>query len=108
MTRPLRKGDRVTATGTVVGDAVFSLSYVRWDGTSEGGGEEISTAALTLIEPAEPPVGSVVVKDGVAWTREPFTLSGGKHGTWRANSGMRRRWSDLSDGEIVFQPGVTE
>jgi hypothetical protein len=57
--------------------------------------------ALTLIEPAEPPVGSVVVQGGIAWVRD--------HGNrWYGigRGGPLAEWPDLSDGEVIFQPGA--
>jgi hypothetical protein len=102
MTRPLRVGDRVTATGTVT-DVSGSHRYtVKFDGDAmyRNG---LPPEALTLIEPAEPPVGSVVVKDGVAWTRY--------HARWYTESvaegvGPRvGKWRDLDDGEVIFTPG---
>jgi hypothetical protein len=106
MTRQLRVGDRVTATGTVTRIAGHN-AYVRWEGEQQKISRWHSGAALTLIEPAEPPVGSVVVKDGVAWTREFFALTE-EALQWRGDSGMRQRWADLSDGDVIFQPGVTK
>jgi len=62
----------------------------------------------TLIEdgpiPMEPPGGSVVVKDGIAWTSAipkvdwetgPFNWSS-------PASSSNRQWADLCDGEVVW------
>lgn len=101
----------MTATGTVqrttstLLDPSIRVAIVAFDGddycTHEGTAVDVN--ALTLIEPAEPPVGSVVVKDGVAWVWackdspkfhwiDPLTES------WA-------EWSDISDGDIIFTPG---
>jgi hypothetical protein len=99
--RPLRKGDRVTATGTVAGIADIEDGQVeiRWDNASDSWAEEVS--ALTLIEPPEPPVGSVVVKDGTAWIR--WNTGIGAH--WRNEHGDQDLWANLSDGEVIHTPG---
>jgi hypothetical protein len=103
MTRPLRVGDRVTATGTIAGPV--GIGYpdgwrVTWtDGDAPVWQSPVPTSALTLIAPAEPRVGSVVVKDGVAWVRD--------RAGWRDVTGYRgcREWDDISDGEVIFIPG---
>jgi hypothetical protein len=107
MTRPLRVGDRVTATGTVqrvtstLLDQTIRVAIVAFDGddyqTSEGTAMDIN--ALTLIERTEPPVGSVVVKDGKAWVRHDDYWH--THGPDWTCAG----WSDISDGEVIFTPG---
>lgn len=103
MSRELRPGDRVTATGTVRHVGRYALDNspavtVSIDGDVKGS-FVFDGSALTLIEPAEPPVGSVVVKDGVAWTR---TLR-----DWHAHiRGYEyATWTDLSDGDVIFVPG---
>jgi len=99
----------VTATGTVqrttsaLLDPSIKVAIVAFDGdayqTHEG--TPVDVNALTLIEPAEPPVGSVVVKDGVAYMHE-FTDGN----AWTtAKDGMCHPWADISDGEVIFTPG---
>jgi len=105
----VRPGDRVTATGTVqrttstLLDPSIRVAIVAFDGddycTHEGTAVDVN--ALTLIEPAEPPVGSVVVKDGVAYMREFSDAA-----AWTtARDGKCYRWSDLSDGTVIHTPG---
>jgi len=93
-------GDRVTATGTVTyaskHDAVCDVHIDGEDGTRHS----FAAAALTLIEPAEPPVGSVVVKDGVAWSRGK---ANGDEPWWSPTRSVG--WSEISDGEVIFTPG---
>ena len=102
MSRQLRVGDRVTATGTVRNLSKYYLDgsdaiTVDVDGDLKGS-FIFDASALTLIAPAEPPVGSVVVKDGVAWVRS------GPVG-WLSHDGEYRIWDDISDGEVIFVPG---
>jgi hypothetical protein len=91
-------GDRVTATGTVAGVSASRRYTVRFDGDGmyRNG---LAPDALTLIEPAEPPVGSVVVKDGVAWVRNS--------GDYWVNNAVdqTRAWPLIGDGEVIFIPG---
>ena len=105
MTRPFRKGDRVTATGMVVSVRSLDRALIQF----EGGLAEtalINTEDLALIEPAEPPVGSVVVKDGVAWVRQDSRQTGyGPDLVWVAADTARAEWRYLSDGDIIFTPG---
>ena len=98
MSRPLRVGDRVTATGTVW--CIDSLGMARVDFDGDGAIYK-APSDLTLIEPAEPPVGSVVVKDGTAWIR--WNTGIGAH--WRNEHGDQDLWVNLSDGEVIFTPG---
>jgi hypothetical protein len=98
--RPLRVGDRVTATGTVTYVGVFI--HVDLDGDARFSRSAVTDPATwTLIEPAEPPVGSVVVKDGTAWIR--WNTGIGAH--WRNEHGDQDLWVNLSDGEVIFTPG---
>ena len=98
MSRPLRVGDRVTETGTVW--CIDSLGMARVDFDGDGAIYK-APSDLTLIEPAEPPVGSVVVKDGTAYLHEFHDDV-----AWTcATDGQCHRWSDLSDGEVIFTPG---
>lgn len=103
MTRRLRVGDGVTLEGVV--------RYVSLDGLSVDvtvREDRVITApmdCLNLVAPAEPPAGSIVVKDGIAWVRDNvyeayeaypwFSVQG--QGKWRA-------WEDISDGEVIFTP----
>jgi hypothetical protein len=97
MTRQLRAGDRVTATGTVMSIGGPDRALIQF----EGGISEtalINTEDLALITPAEPPRGSVVVKDGVAWMR----LS---HGWVTYGLPNAFPWSDIADGDVIHVPG---
>lgn len=99
MSRPLRVGDRVAATGTVIitGDP-YEAPTVKWDAHGDWTAEwQHDAEALTLIAPAEPPVGSVVVYDGQAWVRQI--------GGWYQCDGDDALWPDLSDGDVIFTPG---
>lgn len=93
--RPFRKGDRVTLTATVKESTGAGVIV-------DLGGERtwLPAAALALIEPAEPPVGSVVVHNGQAWVRG---VRGWWYGTSPATSTVK--WSDLADGDVIFTPG---
>jgi hypothetical protein len=97
MTRPLRAGDRVRATGTVMSIGGPDRALIQF----EGGISEtalINTEDLALITPAEPPVGSVVVKGGVAWVRlSDGWCTYGLAGTFH--------WSKLADGDVIHTPG---
>jgi hypothetical protein len=106
MSRQLRAGDRVSATGTVqriaptLMDPEIVCGVVAFDGDDyqTGEGTAISVEALTLLTPAEPPVGSVVVKDGVAWVRlSDGWCTYGLAGTFH--------WSKLADGDVIHVPG---
>jgi hypothetical protein len=103
-----RVGDRVRAEGVVDQVDNYGWVYVIWDGASgQFGFAARHQAALTLIErpaPPEPPVGSVVVKDGTAWVREHRVQTGARL-SWRGLSSMYRDWSDISDGDVIFTPG---
>jgi hypothetical protein len=108
MSRPLRVGDRVTATGTVSKFHGYNngIVSIRFDGCSVPNGFYIQDAdALTLIAPDEPPVGSIVVLEGVAYIRE-FSEGAG----WTTPStGICYRWDNyISDGDLIFTPGGTE
>jgi hypothetical protein len=96
MPRTFKPGDRVTLTAEVHSgldsDGEYFIHLVGSNRSTYARHE-----ALTLIAPAEPPVGSVVVKDGVAWTRGCFD--------WADYNDDRAAWSDLSDGEIIFTSG---
>lgn len=105
MSRPLRVGDRVTATGTVDDPHGDGDVLVRWDGYSAGQASWILPNALTLIAPAEPPVGSVVVKDGAAWTNMAEGCYSDPLGPWSDAEGNNVFWPDISDGDIIFTPG---
>jgi hypothetical protein len=104
MTRPLRVGDRVTATGIVEESSPGLL--VRFEGgisttwLTDGEAERV-----TLIAPAEPPVGSVVVKDGVAYVH-----ISGPGSCWRSTDAtpIVDNWCNISDGDIIFDPRSTE
>jgi hypothetical protein len=100
VSRPLRVGDRVTATGTVsTVEPAEGHVTVNFDGTTAPNGFYIKDAdALTLIAPAEPPVGSVVVKDGVAYQRRGILER------WYHPWGAAIEWGDISDGDVIFQP----
>ena len=106
----MRPGDRVTATGTVqrvtstLLDQTIRVAVVAFDGDDyqTGEGTPVDVNALTLIEPAEPPVGSVVVKDGVAWVRG---RDGDEEPWWNAASDDTCVWTYISDGEVIFTPG---
>jgi hypothetical protein len=102
--RPLRLGDRVTATGTVMDTRDVEYAVVRWDGDGVAR-RSAPYAILTLIEPAEPPAGSVVVKDGVAWTRMPDDYFHSPLGPWLSSYGDQEFWPGLSDGEVIFTAG---
>jgi len=98
VSRPLRVGDRVTATGTVTRHGTTpEVFLVKLDGAYSD--DALEARALTLLEPAEPPVNSVVVKSGVSWVRNSI-------GSWVAVGVdlAARKWSDLSDGEVIFEP----
>lgn len=109
MSRPLRVGDRVTATGTVTDPHGDGDVLVRWDGYSDGQGSWILPAGVTLITPAEPPVGSVVVKDGVAWTRFRRQMKADAEVCWfrqvTAFDDEYVMWAVISDGDVIFTPG---
>jgi hypothetical protein len=106
MNRPLRVGDRVAraSLGTVVTSGVgvdAPAVEVAWEtATREIVWEFVSD--LTRVEPTEPPVGSVVVKDGLAYTR--FTDSDVR--CWdHYMQPEYATWGDISDGKIIFIPG---
>ncbi len=96
MNRPLRVGDRVTATGVVSDVSLSGLPRVDF---GQGRRLWLEPSDLTLIESPEPSVNSVVVKDGVSWVRNSI-------GSWVAVGVdlAARKWSDLSDGEVIFEP----
>lgn len=106
--RPLQAGDRVTAVGTVR-DALEGWVRVLFDDAET---TNIFThgdiQALTLIAPAEPPIGSVVVKGGVAWVHVGRFENGHvvRDGWYEPLSGIFGTWDDgfLHDGDIVYQP----
>jgi hypothetical protein len=110
MTRPLRTGDRVSATGTVTYIGSLDID-VQWDPAdpADKGVYEWGHAprALILIEPAEPPVGSVVVKDGVAWTRYSTQALDENDVSWWECSGSSTVWEHISDGTVIHTPGET-
>jgi hypothetical protein len=86
--------------GTVVIDDGDGYTNVRLDNDTHEDVVLTYTGSLNFIIPAEPPVGSVVAFEGIAWTRyedEPYP--------WRCHAGGTRSWAQISNGEIVFTKG---
>jgi hypothetical protein len=95
MSRQLREGDRVSATGTVLGISGDNHAMIEMP---TGDLLACPSDALTLLTPAEPPMGAVVVKDDVAW----ILLSDG----WCTYGfAGRTPWSELADGDVIHVPG---
>lgn len=108
MSRELRVGDRVTRVleGTVldVGSQHSETPTVRvdWHSGDAGGRTWEFVSELNLVLPKEPPVGSVVLYKGKAYTR--FASHGKAH--WGAfgvddNEGSLT-WQAIDGGEILF------
>jgi hypothetical protein len=97
MSGELRKGDtvqlkaRVRSIGgeyvnvTVEGDSGPTFAFKR--------------EALTRIGRPQPPVGTVVVKEGVAWQRSRMSSR-----WYSPGNGRTLDWDDVSDGTIIFEP----
>ena len=102
MSRKPQVGDTVRVTGTVVS----TNSVAGWVGVSpsdDGSAFSVNIENVEVMHPAEPPVGSVVVKGGVAYRRSDVYFD-----NWYPTLSTIRRtkWPEISDGEIVFVPGV--
>lgn len=110
-TRRFRPGDRVGLTGTVTSvgadpiDGTPKMIYVKFDDALDEFGFDVGVndRALNLLEPAEPPVGSVVVFDNIAYTR--WWAGDSENYNWESSvpSGSRK-WSDISDGTVIYVP----
>lgn len=103
--RPLQVGDRVIAYGTVSARQTMpDMVCVKWDrgGPSSWLAEHIPD----LVHHAEPPVGSVVLVNGNAWTRHRDDTQ-----PWYTPADVEphyRDWSDLIRGrdfDILFRAG---
>lgn len=113
--RRFRPGDRVGLTGTVTNvsadrvDGTPKMVYVKFDDALDEFGFDVGVndRALNLLEPAEPPVGSVVVFDNVAYTR--WWDGGPESHNWESSvPGGSRKWSDIFDGTIIYVPTPKE
>ena len=65
----------------------------------------IPDANLSLVSRAEPPVGSVVVKDGVAWVKEAIAAPNVPDPWLSTVDEVWAVWADISDGTVIFRPG---
>lgn len=97
-------GDRVYMMGTVTDLSRFALDdtvavLVNVDGTKIGS-RAYDAEGLTLISSGEPPVSSVVVKDGVAWHR---SKTFGWHTHPNDDKPTVTDWSEIHDGDVVFR-----
>ena len=106
MIRVLRHGDRVKIDGVYEGTDAGGWARVSVDTPDSGTTVVVPAGAVIFVATAEPPVGSVVVKDGASFIRE--VGSDGSARWWSPKALVWRRWDDISNGKIVFTPGGSE
>lgn len=108
--RPIEVGDLVTIECTVTGllsQCGYDYLMVYPGGLAAPSRDEaicveaLSAARVAPPEPLEPPPGSVVVKDGIAWARSQIA---GWYGLQRGAPASS--WSRLSDGKVIFIGGA--
>lgn len=99
MSDDLKPGDRVRVEFEGVYSGEHSDGFATVDLADEWCA--VPTSAITRITPAEPPAGSVVVKDGVAYQRWGVMgwCTPGTAGAYPQNT----PWSDLCDGDVIHR-----
>lgn len=105
MSRKPQVGDTVRITGEVVS----INSRTAWVGVRASGESSFSVdvSAVEVIQPEEPPIGSVVIKGGEAWTRlDRYEYPDYCWARPQLTGTVYARWVELSDGEVITLGGT--